>query len=88
MPYLLKYVCFSQVCYKVYFSEGNCTLPVIFIIQLESVYWYISFMRPGSVSLFFFLIMDIIPGREEVSNKHLLNELTVEKNCLVHIIKA
>lgn len=62
MPYLLEYLCFSQVCYKVNFSEGNSTLPVTYITQFETVYKYISFMRAETIS-FFFPIADMVPAR-------------------------
>lgn len=65
MPYLLGYLCFSQVCYKVHFSEGNCPLVRVYVVLYESVYQCSSFTGVGTVSTVF--IVDMVPGRLEVA---------------------
>ena len=53
MPYLLGYLHFSQVCYKMhFFSEGNSILPMIYITLFETIYQYTSLMRTETVSFY------------------------------------
>lgn len=61
MPYLLGYLCFSQVCYKANLSEGNSPSIRVYVILFVSAYQYLSFIGIGTVSTVF--IVDMVPGR-------------------------